>query len=74
MITASLLILLLVGPQFDSSLKLPTCCTGSIQCAMLFHPSLPVPYPHLQYDGDLKLPTRFLVPPPAISGTSGACT
>jgi len=25
----------------------------------------------MQYDGDLKLPTNFLVPPPAISGTSG---
>lgn len=25
----------------------------------------------MQYDGDLKLPARFLVPPPAISGTSG---
>lgn len=25
----------------------------------------------LQYDGDLKLPTRFLVPPPAIRDTSG---
>jgi len=25
----------------------------------------------MQYDGDLKLPTQFLVPPPAISGTSG---
>nr|AGS54048.1 2,3-bisphosphoglycerate-independent phosphoglycerate mutase [uncultured bacterium contig00048] len=25
----------------------------------------------LQYDGDLKLPTRFLVPPPAIKNTSG---
>ncbi|NLO23762.1 MAG: 2,3-bisphosphoglycerate-independent phosphoglycerate mutase [Fibrobacter sp.] len=25
----------------------------------------------LQYDGDLKLPTRFLVPPPSISNTSG---
>lgn len=25
-----------------------------------------------QYDGDLKLPTNYLVPPPAISGTSGA--
>ncbi len=24
-----------------------------------------------QYDGDLKLPARFLVAPPAISGTSG---
>ncbi len=27
--------------------------------------------PPLQYDGDLKLPTNYLVPPPAISGTSG---
>ncbi|CAK0780495.1 Phosphoglucomutase-1 [Coccomyxa viridis] len=25
----------------------------------------------MQYDGDLKLPARFLVPPPAISGVSG---
>ena len=25
----------------------------------------------MQYDGDLKLPTKFLVPPPAISGVSG---
>jgi 2,3-bisphosphoglycerate-independent phosphoglycerate mutase len=25
----------------------------------------------MQYDGDLKLPKMFLVPPPAISGTSG---
>ena len=25
----------------------------------------------LQYDGDLKLPNRFLVPPPAIKETSG---
>jgi len=25
----------------------------------------------LQYDGDLKLPSRFLVPPPAIKNTSG---
>ena len=25
----------------------------------------------MQYDGDLKLPTNFLVPPPAIAGTSG---
>lgn len=25
----------------------------------------------MQYDGDLKLPTNYLVPPPAISGTSG---
>ena len=25
----------------------------------------------MQYDGDLKLPTNFLVPPPAISATSG---
>ncbi|GAB4815974.1 hypothetical protein N2152v2_003020 [Parachlorella kessleri] len=25
----------------------------------------------MQYDGDLKLPTNFLVPPPAISGVSG---
>lgn len=25
----------------------------------------------LQYDGDLRLPTRFLVPPPAIKNTSG---
>jgi 2,3-bisphosphoglycerate-independent phosphoglycerate mutase len=25
----------------------------------------------MQYDGDLKLPARYLVPPPAISGTSG---
>ena len=25
----------------------------------------------MQYDGDLKLPTHYLVPPPAISGTSG---
>lgn len=25
----------------------------------------------MQYDGDLKLPARFLVPPPAIAGTSG---
>lgn len=25
----------------------------------------------MQYDGDLKLPARFLVPPPAIHGTSG---
>lgn len=25
----------------------------------------------LQYDGDLKLPSRFLVPPPAITNTSG---
>lgn len=25
----------------------------------------------MQYDGDLKLPTRFLVPPPAINKTSG---
>lgn len=25
----------------------------------------------MQYDGDLKLPTNFLVPPPAISMTSG---
>lgn len=25
----------------------------------------------MQYDGDLKLPAHFLVPPPAISGTSG---
>lgn len=25
----------------------------------------------MQYDGDLKLPSKFLVPPPAINGTSG---
>ena len=25
----------------------------------------------MQYDGDLKLPARFLVPPPAIHGVSG---
>lgn len=25
----------------------------------------------MQYDGDLKLPAKFLVPPPAINGTSG---
>lgn len=25
----------------------------------------------MQYDGDLKLPTKFLVPPPTIAGTSG---
>ena len=25
----------------------------------------------MQYDGDLKLPARFLVPPPAISDVSG---
>ena len=25
----------------------------------------------MQYDGDLKLPARFLVPPPAIGGVSG---
>lgn len=25
----------------------------------------------MQYDGDLKLPSRFLVPPPAINGVSG---
>ena len=25
----------------------------------------------MQYDGDLKLPANYLVPPPAISGTSG---
>ena len=25
----------------------------------------------MQYDGDLKLPTNYLVPPPAIAGTSG---
>lgn len=25
----------------------------------------------MQYDGDLKLPSNYLVPPPAISGTSG---
>lgn len=25
----------------------------------------------MQYDGDLKLPARFLVPPPAIAGVSG---
>ena len=25
----------------------------------------------MQYDGDLKLPTRFLVPPPAIDRTLG---
>jgi bisphosphoglycerate-independent phosphoglycerate mutase (AlkP superfamily) len=25
----------------------------------------------MQYDGDLKLPKNFLVPPPAINGTSG---
>jgi hypothetical protein len=32
---------------------------------------LPVLLVLLQYDGDLKLPTNFLIPPPAISGTSG---
>lgn len=25
----------------------------------------------MQYDGDLKLPTNYLVPPPAIHGVSG---
>ena len=34
------------------------------------HSALP-PHLCLQFDGDLKLPARYLVPPPALNGTSG---
>jgi hypothetical protein len=55
----------------------PTARAGGIhvrclqQRSLLRQRSASPPPSAPQYDGDLKLPTRFLVPPPAISGTSG---
>lgn len=49
----------------------PHRCPALAVATLCNPPSLvPCPRPP-QYDGDLKLPTNYLVPPPAISGTSG---
>ena len=56
-----------------SSVAATPACTPAISAGFPACLSTPHSRPHLclQFDGDLKLPARYLVPPPAINGTSG---